>query len=104
MSASVSSATPLIIDDLIFLSASYGTGAILLRVKNNSVEKVWSADHVLSNHYATSVYRDGFLFGFDGRQEQGCNLRCVELKTGKIRWKQDGFGAGTITGSPNSSR
>src|SRR5882757_7639579 len=40
MSASVSSATPLVIDDLIFLSASYETGAILLRVKNNSVEKV----------------------------------------------------------------
>ncbi|MDB6110026.1 MAG: outer rane biosis protein BamB [Pedosphaera sp.] len=97
MNASVSSATPLVIDDLIFLSASYGTGAILLRVKDNSVEKVWSADHVLSNHYATSVHRDGFLYGFDGRQEQGCNLRCVELKTGKIRWKQEGFGAGTVT-------
>jgi outer membrane protein assembly factor BamB len=97
ISASVSSATPLVIDDLIFLSASYGTGAILLRVKDNSVEKVWSADRVLSNHYATSVHRDGFLYGFDGRQEQGCNLRCVELRTGKIRWQQEGFGAGTVT-------
>src|SRR5438034_1229658 len=83
--------------DLVFLSASYQTGAALLRVKENSVEKIWGADDVLSNHYATSVHSDGFLFGFDGRQEHGENLRCVEFKTGKIRWSEDRFGAGTVT-------
>jgi outer membrane protein assembly factor BamB len=99
--SSVSSATPLVIDDLVFLSASYGTGAILLRVKNDGVEKVWSADDVLSNHYATSVYHDGFLYGIDGRADPGFepppSLRCVELKTGKIRWQDDSVGAATIT-------
>ena len=95
--ASVSAATPLIIGNLVFLSASYGTGAVLLRVKNNRAEKVWSAEESLSNHYATSVYHDGFLYGFDGRQELGPNLRCVELKTGNVRWSQDRFGAGTVT-------
>jgi outer membrane protein assembly factor BamB len=97
MSASVNAATPLVVDDLVFISASYQTGAALLRVKDNSVEKIWSADDVLSNHYATCVHSDGFLFGFDGRQEQGENLRCVEFKTGKIRWSEDRFGAGTVT-------
>jgi len=97
MNASVNAATPLVVDDLVFLSASYQTGAALLRVKGNSVEKVWGADDVLSNHYATSVHDNGFLFGFDGRQEYGENLRCVELKTGKIRWSEDRFGAGTVT-------
>src|SRR5437588_1780662 len=94
---SVSAAAPLVIGDQVFLSASYQTGAILLRVKDNRVEKVWSADDVLSNHYATSVYHNGFLYGFDGRQELGPNLRCVELKTGKVRWSEDRFGAGTVT-------
>ncbi|MBI4326033.1 MAG: PQQ-like beta-propeller repeat protein, partial [Chloroflexi bacterium] len=75
MHASVSVATPLVIDDLVFLSASYHTGAVLLRVnKGRAVEKLWAAADVLSNHYATSVYHDGFLYGFDGRQEQGCSL------------------------------
>ncbi|PYM11827.1 MAG: alcohol dehydrogenase [Verrucomicrobia bacterium] len=95
--ASVSAAAPLVIDDLIFLSASYQTGAVLLRVKDNQVEKIWSNDDSLSNHYATSVYHDGFLYGFDGRQESGPSLRCVELKTGKVRWSEDRFGAGTVT-------
>jgi len=96
MNASVNAATPLVVGDLVFLSASYQTGAALLRVEGNSVEKIWGADDVLSNHYATSVYADGFLFGFDGRQEYGENLRCVEFKTGKIRWSGDRFGAGTV--------
>jgi outer membrane protein assembly factor BamB len=97
MDASVSAATPLVIDDLIFISASYGTGATLLRVRGNQPEKVWSSDDSISNHYATSVHREGFLYGFDGRQEQGCDLRCVELRTGKVRWSQSGLGAGTVT-------
>ena len=95
--ASVSAATPLIIGDLVFISASYGAGAAVLKFKESGPEKIWSGDDILSNHYATSVHQDGFLYGFDGRQEQGCNLRCVELKTGKVRWSLDRFGAGTIT-------
>ena len=95
--ASVNAATPLVVDDLVFLSASYGTGAVLLRVTpDGKPQEVWGGDESLSNHYATSVHRDGFLYGFDGRQEYGPRLRCVELKTGKVRWSEEGFGAGTL--------
>ena len=96
MNVSVSAAVPLVIGDEIFLSASYGTGATLLRFKETGPEKIWSKDDVLSNHYATSVHHNGFLYGFDGRQEQGCTLRCVELKTGKVRWSESGLRAGTV--------
>lgn len=95
--ASVSAATPLVIGDLVFISASYGAGAAVLKFKESGPEKLWSGDDTLSNHYSTCVHHDGFLYGFDGRQEQGCNLRCVELKSGKVRWSLDRFGAGTIT-------
>ena len=96
MAASVNAATPLVIGDRIFLSASYGTGAVLLQVANNDVKPVWSGDESLSNHYSTSVHRDGYLYGFEGRQEFGQSLRCVELATGKVMWNVDGFGAGTL--------
>jgi len=100
-SASVSAATPLVIDDYIFISACYGAGAILLRVHGDEAEKVWSAEDVLSNHYATSVYYEGCLYGIDGRTDPGyqpgASLRCVDLKTGKLRWKDDSVGAATIT-------
>ena len=94
---SVNAATPLVIDDQIFISASYETGAALLRFDETKPQKIWSGDDSLSNHYATSVYHDGYLFGYDGRQESGPNLRCVELKSGKVLWSEDHFGAGTIS-------
>jgi hypothetical protein len=58
---------------------------------------VWTSDEVLSNHYATSVVHDGYVYGFHGRQEFGPSLRAVELKTGKVRWSEDRFGAGSVT-------
>ena len=97
MDASVNAATPIVVDDHIFLSASYGTGAILLKWNKGTLEKVWSADEVLSNHYASSVYKDGYLYGFDGRQEFGPSFVCVEFKTGKLQWRKENFGAGTVT-------
>jgi outer membrane protein assembly factor BamB len=96
MAASVNAATPIVVKDQIFLSASYGTGAVLLQVANNAVKPIWSNDESMSNHYSTSVYQDGYVYGFDGRQEFGQTLRCVELATGKVMWNVDGFGAGTL--------
>ncbi len=95
-SASVNAATPLVIENKIFISASYQTGAALLEVTKGKPRKLWSADDVLSNHYSTSVYHDGFLYGFDGRQEQGQSLVCVDLASGKNQWRQERFGAGTL--------
>ena len=94
--ASVNAATPIVVGDLVFISSSYRTGAALLKVSGSKVEKVWSNDESLSNHYSTSVVKDGFLYGFHGRQENGQALRCVELKTGQVKWTDDDFGAGTL--------
>jgi outer membrane protein assembly factor BamB len=94
--ASVNAATPIVVDDQIFISASYDTGAMLLKFDEAGPKEIWSSDQSLSAHYATPVYRDGCLYGFDGRQEQGCNLRCVDFKTGQMKWSENGFGAGTL--------
>jgi len=96
MDASVNAATPIIVGDLIFISTSYGRGAAALRFGESKPEVVWSGDDQLSNHYATSVHREGYLYGYHGRQEHGCDLRCVELKTGKVMWTVERFGAGTV--------
>jgi outer membrane protein assembly factor BamB len=95
--ASVNAAVPVVAGNLIFLSASYGTGAVVLKHAGNAVAKVWASDEALSSHYASSVYKDGYLYGFHGRQEMGQSLRCIEFATGKVRWSVDGYGAGTVT-------
>jgi outer membrane protein assembly factor BamB len=95
--ASVNAATPLVSGERVFLTASYETGALCLERRGESYAQVWSNDDSLSCHYATPVLRDGFLYGFHGRQEHGPSLRCVELATGKVRWNEDRFGAGSVT-------
>jgi len=95
--ASVNAATPLIAGNLVFVSASYRTGAALLEIHGAQYKKLWSNDDSMSNHYSTSVLRDGFLYGFHGRQEYGQTLRAVELKTGRVAWEAADFGAGTVT-------
>jgi outer membrane protein assembly factor BamB len=95
--ASVNAATPIVIGDSIFVSAEYGPGAGVLRFDGSKLIDVWASDDVLSNHYATSVYADGYLYGFHGRQEFGQSFRAVEFQTGKVRWSQDRFGAGSVT-------
>src|SRR6185369_5183342 len=99
--ASVTAAAPLVVDDRVFLSASYGLGAVLLKITPSGPEKIWSGDDILSNHYATCVYHNGFLYGIHGRTDPGfeppASLRCIELTTGKVRWQQDNFGAAVLT-------
>jgi outer membrane protein assembly factor BamB len=97
LAASVSVATPLVVGDLIFISAEYGPGAAALRVEGSKLIDLWASDEVLSNHYATSVYYDGYLYGFHGRQEYNPSFRAVELRTGKVRWSQDRFRGGSVS-------
>ena len=92
MAASVNAATPLIIGDLIFISPVTTRARFCSGSAGNNLERIWSGDDLLSNHYTTSVYRDGFLYGIDGRHDFGnTELRCIEWLTGKIRWSQPGL-------------
>jgi outer membrane protein assembly factor BamB len=95
--SSVNVAAPIVVGDLIFVSAEYGPGAGVLRVDGSNLVELWTSDEAMSNHYANSVHRDGILYGFHGRQEFGPSLRAVELRTGKVRWSQEQFRAGTVT-------
>jgi outer membrane protein assembly factor BamB len=96
MEASVNGATPLVVNDLLFFSACYDTGALLLRAAKTGFEEVWSGEEILSNHYCTSLHFQGYLYGIDGRQEGGARLRCVELRTGKVQWTKEGFGCASM--------
>lgn len=94
--SSVNAASPVVIDDLIFISAEYGPGAGVIRWDGERLTPLWSSNDVLSTHYATSVYHEGYLYGYHGRQEFGPSLRAVEFETGKVMWSIDQFRAGSI--------
>ena len=102
LGASVNAATPLVIDQRVFISASYGTGAALLDVQSSSFVPIWTSDDALTNHYATSVYANGYLYGYHGRQEYSPAFRSVDLETGSVAWTVDRFGGGTVILAGNS--
>jgi len=101
--SSVTAATPVVNGNEIFISASYNTGAAMLRVagaSTMSVEKVWASEDALSCHYATPILHNGFLYGIHGRTDPGfepaASLRCIEWKSGKVQWERQNFGAATL--------
>ncbi len=94
--ASVNAATPIVVGREVFFSACYETGAILLTAKKDRFEEVWSNDESMSNHYGTSIYQDGHLYGFHGRQERKAALRCIDWKTGQVQWTKERFGCGSM--------
>jgi outer membrane protein assembly factor BamB len=94
--ASVNAASPVVAGDYVFFSACYGTGAILLQATSTGFNEVWKNTESMLNHYNTCVAHDGYLYGFDGRQEEGAHLRCIELKTSIIAWTAPEAGCGSM--------
>jgi len=90
----VNAATPIVFDDHLFVSASYGVGAILAAIDSDgSSRTVWSNDDSLSSQYSTAAYREGYLYGTHGREDIGvADLRCLEARSGKVKWTKSGFG------------
>jgi outer membrane protein assembly factor BamB len=94
---SVNAASPVVVDDVIFLSAAYGVGAAAVQVTPDGLKCLWRDKRNMQNHWATSICRDGFLYGAHGRHEQEAVMRCIEWRTGQVRWTSPpGMGRSTF--------
>ncbi|MBL8238019.1 MAG: PQQ-like beta-propeller repeat protein [Bryobacterales bacterium] len=84
---SVNASCPVIVDNYVFISASYRTGGAMLEITPDFKHKVvWTAPE-FGLHFNTPIHKDGYLYGFDGRNEPDASLACVEVKTGKVAWR-----------------
>lgn len=93
----VNAASPVVVGERLFVSSSYGIGAVLTRMSAEGAQQIWANDDSLSNHYITSLHVGGNLYGVHGRSDIGApSLRCVELATGKIVWTEANFGAASL--------
>lgn len=116
---SVNAMTPVIQDDTVFISAAYyRIGSVALRVNpdGTSFEELWRSpedpfnrnpetsnypEPVMAIHWNTPVVHNGFLYAFSGRNEPDASFRCVELKTGRLRWNRDERWRTRSTRQPN---
>lgn len=91
----VNAANPLVLDGHVFVTASYGIGAVFARV-GRRVQVVWKGDQ-LSSQYTTCVAREGILYGIDGREDvAGARLVALDPTTGRLLWSQPDFGKATL--------
>jgi outer membrane protein assembly factor BamB len=91
---SVNASSPVVVDDLVFISEAYGPGAALLRVKpDGGYEVVWqdqprSRERSLELHWNTAVHDAGHLYGSSGQHGGNAELRCIDMATGKVTWQE----------------
>jgi outer membrane protein assembly factor BamB len=87
-------ATPVVADNRVFISTGYSTGCALFELTAKggkpAAEKVW-ANKELKNYFATSVFLDGYLYGFDNNK-----FACQDIRTGKVKWRVPGFNRGSL--------
>ena len=85
---SVNAACPVVFDDQVFVSASYRTGGMLVGVEPDFTHRVVWTTPDFALHFNTPIHRDGFLYGFDGRNQGDASLACVDAATGEVVWRE----------------
>lgn len=86
---------PIVVTDQLFIS-TFDRGGALLKLGKGEPTTVWQ-NQSLANHFNSCVCVNGFLFGVHGNTDQPeRDLRCVDLATGQVKWKQAGFGLGAL--------
>jgi outer membrane protein assembly factor BamB len=96
MLESVNAATPVVWDDRVFISETYGPGSALLRFRPGSYEVLWTdaekgRNKSMQTHWNTPIYHEGYLYGSSGRHASQAELRCIEAATGQVQWSEPGL-------------
>ena len=51
----------------------------------------------MSSQYSTCVHHRQFLYGTHGREDfNNGELRCIEARSGRVRWSVPGFGVANV--------
>jgi outer membrane protein assembly factor BamB len=90
---SVNASNPVVVGDQVFISECYCVGSALLKVQPGKADVVWNdlkkrRDKSLECHWMTPIHHDGYVYGSSGRHTPHAELRCIELATGKVMWRQ----------------
>ena len=85
---SVNASCPVVFDNKVFVSASYRAGGALIEIRPDfSHKQLWTTQE-FGLHFNTPVYKDGYLYGFDGRNEPDASLACVDAASGRVVWRE----------------
>ncbi len=95
-------ASPVVFEDVVYCSAGYGVGGGAYKIEKKG--SAWSSTELwrkegndVANHWSTPVIKDGYLYGMFQFKNYGEGpVKCVDIRTGEVKWEQKGFGPGNV--------
>jgi outer membrane protein assembly factor BamB len=88
--------TPIFYEDNVYVSSGYGVGCNLFHIgkagDSYKAEPVY-ANKVMVNHHGGVVRAGDYLYGYS----DGKGWVCQEFKTGRLVWKNESVGKGSVT-------
>jgi outer membrane protein assembly factor BamB len=97
-------AQPTVLDDseVIYGTADGGTRRIPIKHEGNdwSTSEVWHS-RALKPYFNDMVVHQGHIYGFDGAST--ILFACIDLKDGKLKWKERGYGGGQVLLLPDQN-
>lgn len=87
----VNAANPIISGDKMFISSGYNKGCAVFKISSSDFTELWRNKN-MRNHFNSCVLWKGYIYGVD----DGVSITCMDFKTGQVKWKQRGFGKGSL--------
>jgi outer membrane protein assembly factor BamB len=92
-------ASPAVYSNLVFITGQYGQGSaafeILYTNATHVPRRLWSST-AHQSHWSTPVCYQGCVFGQFTPDDWRAQLRCLDLRTGAVKWAVDNFGRGSV--------
>jgi len=89
--------TPVVRDDLVFVTSSYGVGCNVFKVTKDSAgfkaEQTYASGD-MKNHHGGVVELNGFIYG---SSDSPSAFTCLDLKSGDVKWAERSIGKGAVT-------
>ena len=82
---------PILVGEKFFISSGYNQGCALLQISGNQPNPLWRNKN-MRNHFNCSVLLQEAIYGFD----ESAELRCLDAKTGAVKWTEKGLGKGSL--------
>ncbi|MCX6345132.1 MAG: PQQ-binding-like beta-propeller repeat protein [Armatimonadetes bacterium] len=86
-------ATPIVMGDSVYITSGYGHGCAMVDITAEGAKGRWE-NKQMQAQFASPIFYKGYIYGAGDPNF----LMCMDPKDGSIKWKQEGFGKGSIVG------
>jgi outer membrane protein assembly factor BamB len=90
----VNATTPIVSDGKVYITSGYGTGGALVEAATG--KEIWKNKELACQGGTPALY-EGCLYALTGNYGTAGQVKCVDFKTGKVKWSQKGFTVGALT-------